>query len=162
MLKIYKTICVIAATALMASCQPLKSKTPDKADYPIMTELTDSTFDDVLSKTKIPVIVDFYAEWCGPCNRYKPIFEEAAKKYKGKMRFAEANTSENQEHSNKYKVEFIPTTIIFSKGEEKKKKVGAMDKQGLESFIESYLEGEKCSSKGSKEELLKCKLNSKF
>lgn len=102
-------------------------------------QVTDSTFEtDVLSSDK-PVIVDYWAEWCGPCKMIAPVIDEIAKEYEGKLTVAKINIDENQETPQKYAVRGIPTLMIFKDGEVAGTKVGAMSKSQLSAFIDSVI-----------------------
>ena len=101
--------------------------------------VTDSSFeDDVLSSDK-PVIVDYWAEWCGPCKMIAPLLDELANEYEGKITVAKINIDENQETPQKYAVRGIPTLMIFKNGEVAGTKVGAMSKSQLSAFVDSLI-----------------------
>lgn len=105
-----------------------------------MTEYTsDETFEQDVLKADTPVIVDFYADWCGPCKMMGPVFEETAKEYKGKVKFVKCNVEENQEMPNMYGVRGIPNLIIFNKGKVIKQQAGYVTKDQLKSLINSAL-----------------------
>lgn len=87
-----------------------------------------------------PVIVDFYTDWCGPCKKYAPVFEQVKSKYKSRAIFIRINIDNNREISNYYDVHNIPTTmIILNQGNKYCKRIGYMEAYELESFINSYL-----------------------
>src|SRR5213078_2166541 len=94
-------------------------------------EVTDAQWDQEVLKNQLPVLVDFWAPWCGPCKMVSPIVEELAKEYEGKLRVGKLNVDENQQMSEKYGVMSIPTLIIFKNGTPVKTMVGA---QGKDSF----------------------------
>lgn len=101
--------------------------------------VTDSSFeDDVLSSDK-PVIVDYWAEWCGPCKMIAPLLDELAEEYQDKVKVAKINIDENQETPQKYAVRGIPTLMIFKNGEVAGTKVGAMSKSQLSAFVDSVI-----------------------
>lgn len=101
--------------------------------------VTDSSFeDDVLSSDK-PVIVDYWAEWCGPCKMIAPLLDELADEYQDKLKVAKINIDENQETPQKYAVRGIPTLMIFKNGEVAGTKVGAMSKSQLSAFVDSVI-----------------------
>ena len=101
--------------------------------------LTDSSFEaDVLQAGK-PVLLDFWAEWCGPCKMITPILEEVAKEYGDKIQIAKMNVDENQEIPTKFGIRGIPTLILFKNGEIAAQKVGALAKSQLTAFLDSHL-----------------------
>jgi thioredoxin 1 len=101
--------------------------------------VTDSSFEaDVLQAGK-PVLLDFWAEWCGPCKMITPILEEVAKEYGDKIQIAKMNVDENQEIPAKFGIRGIPTLILFKNGEIAAQKVGALAKSQLTAFIDSHI-----------------------
>lgn len=96
-------------------------------------------FDTQVLKSALPVLVDFYAEWCGPCKMAEPVLEELAEAYKGKVIIAKLNVDENQELSSKYDVMSIPTTIIFKGGGEFGRQTGFSGKFAFEELIKKAL-----------------------
>jgi len=103
-----------------------------------MIELGEKNFDDVVSGGK-PVLVDFWASWCGPCQFMLPIFDKLAKKYGEKMVFARLNVDENQSVAARYDVYAIPTFIVFQDGKAVDRAIGAVGEPGLESLIKKQL-----------------------
>ena len=101
-------------------------------------EITDSNFNDVISKNKT-VLVDFWAEWCGPCRMIGPIIEELANEYEGKAIIGKLDVDSNQESSVKYGVRSIPTILTFKDGEIVDRQVGAVPKETLTNIIDSQL-----------------------
>jgi thioredoxin 1 len=104
-----------------------------------MNQITDQNFNDQISKAQLPVIVDFWAPWCGPCKMVAPVFEQLSQKFNDKMIFCKMNVDENPQTSGSYNVSGIPTFIIFNAGKEAGRMVGFGDSAKLQSFIEPYL-----------------------
>ncbi len=102
-------------------------------------EITDSVFEESVLRSDKPVLVDFWAPWCGPCRMVAPIVEELSEEYEGKMTFAKLNTDENGEVPQKYQILGIPTLIIFKDGEEAARIVGARGKNALKQQIDAVL-----------------------
>ena len=101
-------------------------------------EITDSNFNDIISKNKT-VLVDFWAEWCGPCRIIGPVIEELANEYEGKAIIGKLDVDSNQESSVKYGVRSIPTILTFKDGEIVDRQVGAVPKETLTNVIDSQL-----------------------
>jgi thioredoxin 1 len=101
--------------------------------------VTDATFDAEVLGSDVPVIVDFWAEWCGPCKMVAPVLEEIAAENEGKVVVVKLNTDENPEITRRYQVMSIPTMSVFSGGEVVKSIVGAKPKAALLRDLEGYL-----------------------
>ncbi|SMG27757.1 thioredoxin [Marivirga sericea] len=93
-----------------------------------------ASFGDLI-KSETPVLVDFYADWCGPCKMMAPYLEEVAEKMKGKVRVIKVDVDKNQAASSKYRVQSIPTLILFQKGEIKWRQAGVVDPNTIMSHI---------------------------
>ena len=101
--------------------------------------VTDSTFEPEVLKSDLPVLVDYWAEWCGPCKAIAPMLEEVAKDYGGKIRIAKLNVDENSATATKYGIRGIPTLMLFKAGDVAAQKIGALSKSQLTEFVESNL-----------------------
>ena len=101
--------------------------------------ISDATFDAEVLKSELPVLVDFWAEWCGPCKMIAPILEEVAKEYEGKLVIAKVDVDANQAVPAKFGIRGIPTLILFKNGEAAAQKVGALAKGQLTQFIDSNI-----------------------
>lgn len=101
--------------------------------------ISDANFDAEVLKSELPVLVDFWAEWCGPCKMIAPILEEVAKEYEGKLVIAKVDVDANQAVPAKFGIRGIPTLILFKNGEAAAQKVGAMAKGQLTQFIDSNI-----------------------
>lgn len=102
-------------------------------------DVGEADFDEKVMKSKIPVVVDNWAEWCGPCRMFSPIFDELSKDYDGKVKFTKLNVDDNQNIAAKYNIMSIPTTLLFSKGQVKAMQVGAVPKEALKRWIDKNL-----------------------
>ena len=106
-----------------------------------LNKVTDSSFDQDVLKNSLPVLVDFYADWCGPCKMAEPILEELSENYKGKLVLVKINVDENQQTAGKFGVMSIPTTILFKDGSEVGRQVGFGGKQTFEDLEENAFNG---------------------
>ena len=104
-------------------------------------KLTENSFDNEVSKSSIPVLVDFWAEWCGPCRLMSPILDEVAPVYKGKLKIGKLNVDENQDSPSKFGVMNIPTMILFKDGKEVERIIGAMSRAELQKKLDRVLAG---------------------
>ena len=104
-----------------------------------VTEVNDNNFQAEVLESDVPVLVDFWAPWCGPCRMVAPVVEEIAKEKAGELKVVKLNTDENQETSIAYNVLSIPTLIVFRNGQEAKRVTGAYPKKRLEAEIEPAL-----------------------
>ena len=102
-------------------------------------KITDSNFEEEVLESELPVLVDFYADWCGPCKMMAPIVAGLADAYEGKCKVGKCNIDENMELAGKYRVMSIPTIILFKGGEAVSTTVGAVSKNELEGKIGQVL-----------------------
>jgi len=101
--------------------------------------VTDDTFEEEVLQSQVPVLVDYWAEWCGPCKMIAPILDEVSQEYAGRLKVAKLNIDENQATPPKYGIRGIPTLMIFKNGEVAATKVGALAKSQLTAFIDSHI-----------------------
>ena len=100
-----------------------------------VAKVSDTSFDSDVLKSNEPVLVDFWAEWCGPCRMVAPVLEEVAGELQGKLKIVKLNVDENPQTASKYGIMSIPTLMIFKNGELASRQVGAAPKQKLEQWI---------------------------
>jgi thioredoxin 1 len=105
----------------------------------LIKHTTDATFEADVLKSAVPVLVDYWAEWCGPCKMIAPILDEVATGYEGKLQIAKMNVDENREIPGKFGIRGIPTLMLFKGGELAATKVGALSKAQLTAFIDQQL-----------------------
>jgi len=101
----------------------------------MITKVSASEWDEKVLKATTPVLVDFYADWCGPCKMAEPVLDELSNVYKDKVVFVKVNVDEAGEVAGKYSVMSIPTTILFNKGVEVNRQVGFAGKEGFENLL---------------------------
>jgi thioredoxin 1 len=101
--------------------------------------VSDASFEEDVIKSQQPVLVDYWAEWCGPCKMIAPILDEVSRDYADKLNVAKVNVDENQEIASKYGIRGIPTLMLFRNGAVVATKVGALSKSQLTAFLDSNL-----------------------
>ena len=102
-------------------------------------QVSDAQFDSEVLKSDVPVLVDFWAPWCGPCRMIAPVLEEIADDYEGKVVIAKVNTEQDQENALRYGVQGIPTMVLFKDGVEIDRVVGALPKASLQQWLDTTL-----------------------
>jgi len=103
-----------------------------------ITHVSDSSFDEEVIKAGKPVLVDYWAEWCGPCKMIDPLLHELADEYADRIKIAKVNIDENQQITSQFKIRGIPTLMIFADGKVQGMKVGAVTKGVLKEFIDQH------------------------
>ena len=104
-----------------------------------ITHLSDDAFEQEVLQSQLPVLVDYWAEWCGPCKMIAPILDEISREYAGRLKVAKLNSDENQQTPPKYGIRGIPTLMLFKNGNVEATKVGALSKSQLTAFIDSNI-----------------------
>ena len=112
---------------------------PQEDEEPMPTTLTDTTFDETIAGSSQPVLVDFWAEWCGPCKTIAPILDQIAEEQAGKLTIAKLNVDDNPDIARRFDVMSIPTLIVFKDGQPAKRMVGAKGKSQLLEELSDFL-----------------------
>jgi len=102
-------------------------------------QVTDANFEAEVVKSPLPVLVDFWAPWCGPCRMVGPVIDELAKEYAGKVKVCKLNTDENQDTASKYQISAIPTMLLFKGGKLVQQLVGLQPKEELKKHLDELL-----------------------
>lgn len=116
------------------------------------TQITDANFNEIIGNTKMPILLDFYADWCGPCKVLGPIIDELAEEYEGRALVAKINTQVNPGLSQHFKIKSIPTMIIINNGQLAERFQGLIPKPNLEEILEEYIAGGQPETISSEEE----------
>ncbi len=103
------------------------------------TQITDANFNELVAQSKVPVLIDFYADWCGPCKILGPVIDELAEEYEGRILVAKVDTERNPQLSHHFKIKSIPTMMIFNKGKLEEVYRGLVPKPNLEEILDAYL-----------------------
>ncbi len=115
----------------------------------LITHTSDASFNADVLEASTPVLVDYWAEWCGPCKMIAPILDEVSKDYDGRLRIAKMNVDENRDVPAKYGIRGIPTLMLFKDGQLAATKVGALSKAQLTAFIDANLGSEATAAKSA-------------
>jgi thioredoxin 1 len=104
-----------------------------------VSDVTDATFEQEVLKSQLPVLVDFWAPWCGPCRAVAPVVEEIANEYTGKLKVLKINTDENPKTAQSYRISGIPSLMVFKNGQPVEQVIGAVPKSTLSSAVNKHI-----------------------
>lgn len=117
----------------------VKQTTPSILQSGVVNVLTDANFDNTVVSSKLPILVDFWADWCMPCKMMAPVVEALARDYTGRAYFAKLNSDQNRVTSARFRVMSIPNFILFKSGKQIDQVLGAVGRQGLEAFLRGHV-----------------------
>jgi thioredoxin 1 len=106
---------------------------------PAIVEVSDATFQNEVETSDTPVVVDFWAPWCGPCRVMDPILDELAEQHQGKVKFTKMNVDDNPDTAARFEILSIPTVMVFESGDVQKKLIGAVPRRRLEDELSTWL-----------------------
>jgi thioredoxin 2 len=127
----------IGVRAACGKCKAIMNTAELLEDKPVI--VTDGNFHDKVEKSPLPVLLDCWAPWCGPCKMMGPVFDELAREWKGRVRVCKINIDENQVIAGRFQVMSIPTILVFDRGIQKDSMIGAVPKQQIITKMASYL-----------------------
>jgi len=127
------------ATPARLAMSALERLNQEKVMSGNIVNVTDASFEQDVLKSDVPVLVDYWAEWCGPCKMIAPVLEEIADEYEGKLKICKLNIDENEQTPPKFNIRGIPTLMLFKNGNVDATKVGALSKSQLVAFLDSNL-----------------------
>jgi len=107
---------------------------------PAIVEVSDATFQNEVETSNTPVVVDFWAPWCGPCRVMDPILDELAEQHQGKVKFTKMNVDDNPDTAARFEILSIPTVMVFESGDVQKKLIGAVPRRRLEDELSTWLQ----------------------
>jgi thioredoxin 1 len=131
----------VLCVRIIVPCQPFAPASFEDQfmSSPMIKHTSDASFDNDVLKSDKPVLVDYWAEWCGPCKMIAPILDEVSKDYDGRLQIAKMNVDENRDVPAKFGIRGIPTLMLFKGGQLAATKVGALSKAQLTAFIDGHL-----------------------
>jgi thioredoxin 1 len=128
-----------SAAPLPRHCQTPSPEPEEAAMSESIIHITDDSFDREVLQSDTPVLVDYWAEWCGPCKMIAPALDELAKEYSGRLKVAKINIDENSKITSRFGIRGIPTLMLFKNGNVEASKVGALSKSQLSQFIDTNI-----------------------